>query len=307
MSQNITTLCASHIDSRVRWLRFLHLVRSWREQISPTGASFVIPFHLSVSTSPAHSHVVPIIERIAAQNKNFTAHIRTEPLTQFQHYALLAKELGIGAEEWVIFTDDDDTWAKNRAYSYSRALQNVSHIQKLDQVGAVKVIGPTDLSDGKPYDEATREENSMGEYVELSCRFRTFVEFFARIPPTLLRSRFCDLVFCRFVRWYSEFKTVVLRLPENVYIYPTDQSYSRITNHKGLSTGQIIKNNVQYYFALDPQRDGRAVTIEDVVRWAGRGVPDMSEEQVMRIVRQLWSCEEWTILRQVRDSLFSKN
>jgi hypothetical protein len=193
---------------------------------------------------------------------------------------------------------------KNRAYSYSRALQNVSHIQKLDQVGAVNVIGPTDISNGKRYDDVWREENSMGEYVELSCHFRTFAEFFTRVPPALLRSRYCDLVFCRFVRWYPEFKTVVLRLPDDVYIYPTDQSYSRITNHKGALHRAGHQDNVEYYFALDPQRDGRAVTIEDVVRWAGRGVPDMSEEQVMRIVRQLWSCEEWTILRQVRDSLF---
>jgi len=258
----------------------------------------------SVSTSPAHSHVVPIIERIAAQNENFTAYIRTEPLTQFQHYALLAKELGLNAEEWVIFTDDDDTWAKHRAYSYSHALQLVNDLQKTDQVGAVKVIGPIDISDGKPYDDVRREDNSMGEYVELSCRFRTFVEFFTRVPPALLRSRYCDLVFFRFVRRYPGLETFVLRSRENVYIYPTDQSYSRITNHEGLSTRQILKNNVEYYLASDPQRDGGAITVEDVVRWAKGGVPDMTDHQVTRIVRRLWSCEEWTVMRQARNVLF---
>jgi hypothetical protein len=262
MPRNITALCASHIDSRTRWLRFLNLLRSWREQVTPTGASFVIPLHVSVSTSPAHSHVVSTIERIAQQNENLLVHIRTDPLTQFQHYSLLAKELGLGAEEWVIFTDDDDTWAKHRAYSYSHSLQIVNDMKKLDQVGAVKVIGPTDISDGEHYDDVRREENSMGEYVELSCRFRTFGEFFARVSPALLRSRYCDLVFCRFVRRYPGLETSVLRLRENVYIYPTDQSYSRITNHKGLSIEQIIKDNVEYYLAFDPQRDGSRVTVD---------------------------------------------
>ena len=102
----LALLVASHVADHPRLSALVRCLAAIRGQVPAMHAAVFLSW--SAATSSLRDAVRHTIERAAIPL--LRAFERVEPLTQFEHYALLAQTAAgtLGDETWVCFSDDDD-------------------------------------------------------------------------------------------------------------------------------------------------------------------------------------------------------
>lgn len=120
--KTMIALCASHINSNLRFSYFQYMILSWSKQTHPCKLYISISFDYIYQVS-----VINFIQKEYTANnyKNLIFFIRDSKKTQFEHYeALLAENKETMCNEWIIFTDDDAIWHNTRVESYHSAIKH---------------------------------------------------------------------------------------------------------------------------------------------------------------------------------------
>ena len=188
--------CASHMDSDKRLNRFKLMLESWNTQ---TVVS-VIPLWISMSfeTKKLEQEVDKLIAEYAKVSP-LVLFKSTSKKSQFQHYAFLIEKIKshrkfkstLDAGFWIMFTDDDDTWEKDRVWRYALKIAVIDVNYKGMFVRAI----------GNTTDSKSTEGKHLGdfEYVNFVIPFQNLQCFLQRSSPELLKSSLADLYLVRFL------------------------------------------------------------------------------------------------------------
>jgi hypothetical protein len=170
----IIQLCASHIST---YQRMRSLVRQLDSIVSGQA-----PIWLSISCEPElRGEVCDVLDSY----KTITIRFRDCKLSQFQHYALLARE--IPKDAWCLMCDDDDLCHPSRVAWY------VAAITKNDECQSVFCCnGQLNLSF---HDSITFNKESIESYVStknIQFQFGSY-EYWMFATRSSMLQLFCDL------------------------------------------------------------------------------------------------------------------
>src|SRR5258708_7789844 len=159
----IVCFCASHIDSEKRLARFKLMLKSWKEQNLPTGdlSTWKRLAPLWISISYETTELETLTESVILKMTDVPMLIlkNKSRKTQFQHYLQLnkriQKEPGFESMSekgiWVLFTDDDDTWHRDRLENYRYYVDLVEYMAKSQRKFINKIVNclPNDQTGGQ--------------------------------------------------------------------------------------------------------------------------------------------------------------
>lgn len=228
----LIAMCASHLSSDTRLASLRAMLTSWAAQTRP------IPLHLSVSVATPQLEVA-VLELCASFQRDsasdgasdgvtplilqLTRHV-SGTLSQFQHYSVLTKLL-TGAQArtlcdlyvpteptFVLFSDDDDTWHPRRVEHFHAVLAESEKQGELPRIyAALEESGPNDagrlalevrLRQSAIASVSTRASSlaqTRREYYHFAVRLSCLADFVTRCDAQLLRHRFADCFFVRYL------------------------------------------------------------------------------------------------------------
>jgi hypothetical protein len=152
------------------------------------------------------------LERGPLRRVDLIVRRRDVRLTQFEHYKLLAEELMAerdAGKTWVIFTDDDDLWHPTRTAHYMKAIKGgvmnnsvyvcieaTAELTTKDQPETWEDVDAL-LASGRG--KVTRM-GQEGDYHSYGVRLSTLAHFTRECNETMMKHKFCDMGFWRYLR-----------------------------------------------------------------------------------------------------------
>lgn len=160
-------------------------------------------------------------------------------LSQFEHYKrtfdLVSLFFPIDST-WVMFSDDDDVWARDRRLQYQGAIVTASSFAIFDDVSSVFASNFVRIDDdmassvrAETAEDVTKlltehpQALSTLDFLASKCehwqycvRLGVIRDFFQRVPPKCLSGIFCDLTFITYVKGYDKGRgrTVQISIPD---------------------------------------------------------------------------------------------
>lgn len=242
LKPTLTYAIASHINALARGKRFLELLSSIERQ-TVRAESAIISISFYTPTTPTDLAVrADILQRLA--ELGFITLIQTSQLAQFEHYQRVMRHLrddrGFGRSNWLLFSDDDDLWHSERTEWYKKT----TRMPKFYDCGVVRSL----LDNG--------EQSTDGNYVDFAVQFSIFHEFFATIAsPEMLRHRFCDVRFKRFLLERGCAQVGAFCIDQPVYHWRKDASFTRNSDRQqGTDAFAAIESNLELFFATFSQQ-----------------------------------------------------
>jgi len=163
--------------------------------------------------------------------------VREHKTPQMRHIHLLYPELE-KRHKWIMFCDDDDTYANNRVekimqYIYSGLIQ-------CSQMTNKKLIGLYESTFGKDHREHRHE------YWCYCVNIEIIGNFYAKIVnhPDIIDNKCCDVIFAEYLR-RADSNLLYSRIDEQLYNY-------RVDNNNDSITGFIKGNQSKYTRTNDP-------------------------------------------------------
>jgi hypothetical protein len=220
---NLIALCGSHLGNliKIKWMD--EMINSWVSQ------SFHIPLYISVSLDES---VKSIFEHYVSNKWNsenmkaLTFFVSDTKISQFQHYKILCEKMmeKYSRNIWVMFTDDDDIWEKDRSLYYKTLINNLQKMGKENETSHIQI--PTycvnyknnfdDNYEMRNLDHITIGDSSHQhlDYWQFSCQIKYLKDFIDKASLNLLNDGFCNLYFVKYFysdktkayRWYTKDK-----------------------------------------------------------------------------------------------------
>ena len=253
---DMVCLCASHMNTLGRWERFMQMLTSWKEQ------TVEVPLIVSMSFEESVEDVISLPEM-----EGLTIIRQRRKMSQFEHYQALA-ELDWAEGTWVMFTDDDDLWHEARVDVYTTMLRGCKRqgvtpayivsktivvSERDDPPGLERAEDVTALYERgvirqKAFDKGDVAEMDVGNYVEYGVSVNTLRGYLDGISVELLKSKFCDLAFSRYLR--DGHDVIMCRLqPEGIpwlYFYRRDPGIGQVcVSLRGERFIRGLENNVE--------------------------------------------------------------
>jgi len=191
----LIAMCASHIADEQRVVTLVAMLHSWQAQ------TCLLPLLLSVSFAND-----ALKERVRGALGVFAnvplVTIERSRRSQFEHYAATVEELATvafaplkpvqdmllanpRAPVFVLFSDDDDAWDTKRAEIFGHILDERHATGELPTLYAVH--------------EEVDGDKTEAEYFHFCVRFSSFAAFVRRADPLLLKHRYADCYFRRYL------------------------------------------------------------------------------------------------------------
>lgn len=213
-------LCASYISNmiKIKWMN--EMIESWKFQ------SHHIPIYISISLDEKLKTIFNYYLENNWKIEDLNFIISEEKLSQFQHYKKLCDLLldKYSRTTWIIFTDDDDIWDKDRILYYKTLVDNLKKLDKENFISHIQI--PTHSVNYQ--DEFTKEYDIRNlnhidmyndshqhlDYWQFSCQLKYLKDFIERCDPSLLLDGYCNLYFTKYFynkqtpayRWYTKDK-----------------------------------------------------------------------------------------------------
>jgi hypothetical protein len=218
MTTNLISLCASHVSSptKIKWMN--EMIESWKNQ------THKIPLYINVSIEEK----VKILFDFYRENKwnydNLFIFVENEKTPQFMHYKKLCEKINsiYDRNTWVIFTDDDDIWDKDRSLYYKLIIEKcnkdsetcVSYVwictfcncsgENFDENYVIK----------NQFDNADTEKekgNKLQDYWQIGCQLKYLNDFIEKCDKETLSNGYCNLLFVKYfnktkraIKWNSK-------------------------------------------------------------------------------------------------------
>ena len=211
-------LCASYIGNlvKIKWMN--EMIESWKNQTHHVPLFISISLDGSVKTIFNHY----LEDKWKIDGLNFF--VSEEKLTQFQHYKKLCDLMleKYTRNTWIIFSDDDDIWDKDRILYYKTLVNNLQKLDKENSISHIQI--PThcvnfkdEFSDNYDTRNLSHIENKDSthqhlDYWQFSCQLKYLKEYIDRCDPKLLADGYCNLYFVKYFynnqtpvyRWYTK-------------------------------------------------------------------------------------------------------
>lgn len=115
----LVCLCASHIDTDFRILQLKNMLRSWNSQ------DHKILMIMSISCENfLHKEFEELMLYITKYNMLIVNNEKYQKKSQFVHYKIIAEKYSnILESKWIIFSDDDDIWLKQRSLVFCKLIK----------------------------------------------------------------------------------------------------------------------------------------------------------------------------------------
>ena len=203
---------ASHISSRDR---LDQLARTLQSILAQSPAPPLVAISWSATAELAAS-VREVLSRSEASGLPLQQLEQREPHSQFEHLRALTELHAVRPPSWILFSDDDDLWSERRHALYARecerapfAVRTVLCRRKMCPRYGVRGAMPVDAREARAmmrggfarYTDADlrdglhEDEHNMAEYFDFAVRYEVLARFFAEMPRTVTRHRYCDLGF----------------------------------------------------------------------------------------------------------------
>jgi hypothetical protein len=147
-TMNLYVLCASHIANREQLVYMNDMMISWSLQ--------TVEADIYISISCTYEMIL-FVEEFINKWKSTRCKIFEylgQKMSQFEHYNLLVDDLyWTGYKGYIMFTDDDDIWSKNRVEKYAEYIKNGAKIFRLSST--IKLY------------ESGMIRSAVAEYIEL--------------------------------------------------------------------------------------------------------------------------------------------
>jgi hypothetical protein len=213
-------LCASYLSSliKVKWMN--EMIESWKSQ------SHHVPLYISISIDENIKTIVNHYLEDKWKVEDLIFYVSEEKLTQFQHYQKLSNILleKHGRNTWIMFTDDDDIWEKDRILYYKTLIDNLKKLEKENSVSHIQIptfcVNFKDNFDSNytirnlEHIEAADFTHQHLDYWQFSCQLKYLIKFIEQASPVLLADGYCNIYFVKYFynkktpayRWYTKDK-----------------------------------------------------------------------------------------------------
>lgn len=221
------------------------MIESWRHQSCP------IPLYISVSVDEKFTDVFNCMMKIwdGDDYENLYICIPHKKTSQFANYKILANNLPIIDDEtWVIFTDDDDIWHKDRALVYKNAIVNDEEI--LYMWAQRHCMNNSATFDEKPIELITNDK--YGEYINYSCKMKTLRDFCNRASDFVMDSYLADMMFVKYLRLNNNKQIAEITIEDEtnwMYYYRCAENTNRncVQNNYYIDKLQLITEFAKNY------------------------------------------------------------
>jgi hypothetical protein len=292
-SSKIGIVIGSHISNSKRITYFEECLVSLVRQTIPVAIHVSISFETPELRTKTVETLMSNTELIAANR--IQLRIQASKTPQMRHIEILVNELA-GVHEWLMFCDDDDTYAPDRALKFaqviSKSLQDIEEINKAEQAVERQLIGAYESTFGKNHCEHRHEYWCYCVHIDV------LAQFYAKLAkyPDVLDDKCCDVLFAEHLRRSAPTK-LFARITDKLYNY-------RIDNNTDSITGVIQSNQPKYTNLVQaPPREQVGEWAEYVVYWNQYLYDNIQVYIHDTYLRTLVGCELDYILR----SEFMKN
>jgi len=238
---SIVCICASHVNNVFRLKCLKSMIQSWNEQ------AIKCPLYISMSYNDAMKQLV---ERIVSTLKydNLYITVQTLPLKQFEHYATLIKTIDTTIYKYVLFTDDDDLWHKNRLKHFCDGL---SQLQSFTQSwlslkvpmyvttsnpnhGRADCFTSQDVDDNFIKLEMHNDPSTISNYITYLFKIEVVKGFLQECNLLHLQHKYCDMLLLKYVKHCKNGVNLVYLIENNdwMYYYRHNNETKSITDTK---------------------------------------------------------------------------
>lgn len=231
---SLAGVLSSHVGDRARFLRLKACLKSVAQQSVRLDAFYVVWSAQDLLAA----EVEQLFADVAEQLRPTPLHVlrQTKRTSQFFDIKWLYDELISKCQSqdaWLLFTDDDDLWSKDRVKLYRATIGAYAPLgssQLVTAVCATHKVRPVHRSHVASCPEEVEEDLAAGrakhcggvhveeEFFDFACRSESLGAFLAMCNQETLLHPFCDLRFSRFLQEYYEGGKVIY--------FPTDKPNS---------------------------------------------------------------------------------
>jgi hypothetical protein len=218
MENQMIALCASHLSKpiKIKWMN--EMIESWNNQ------THKVPLHINTSIDDSVKTLFEYYKENKWNYENLFFYIEKEKTPQFVHYKKLCEKINniYNQNTWVIFTDDDDIWEKDRSLYYKLITKKCNKDEET-MVSYVWVCTFCNCSGGEfnenyviknQLDNKDTEKERGGklqDYWQISCQLKYFNDYINRCSEDLLKDGYCNLLFVKYfnfskraIKWNSK-------------------------------------------------------------------------------------------------------
>jgi len=240
LPDKICIIVASHITNPKRVLYLNECLASLVQQTIP------VAIYLSISFEDAELRDKTITT--IPESDILNLRIREQKAPQMRHIEMVCNEIK-DKYEWVLFCDDDDTYAPTRVERFAE------HIADLIGTGSTTIAGAYENTFHKDHREQRHE------YWCYCVNTRIILRFFNGLQqyPDVVENKCCDVLFAEYLRrLYPAF--LYARITGGLYSYRVEQNADSIT-------GVIKANQNKYSNIAEPPLAEDPAWAEYVISW----------------------------------------
>ena len=175
----LVCFCGVHINTDDEYLLLKEMLNSWTLQYLP------IPLYLSISNNSN----IDINLDDYVNNNNLHLYISDVKLSQFEHYKNIIDNNTISDTSWIIFTNFNDVWSRQRSCAYNTL---------------INLYNTTKFKDNKPIYIKYNYENVDINHNQYCCKYVDFINFILNIDNEILNNRICGLYFIKYLNLNDE-------------------------------------------------------------------------------------------------------
>lgn len=202
------------------------MIQSWNEQ------AIKCPLYISMSYNDAMKQVVErIVPTLEYDHLYIT--VQTLPLKQFEHYARLIKTIDTTIYKYVLFTDDDDVWHKNRLKHFCDGLSQLQSFTQswlsLKVPMYVTTTNPNqgladwftfqDVDDNVIGLETHNDPRTVSNYITYLFKIEVVEGFLQECNLLHLQHKYCDMLLLKYVKHCKKGVNIVYSIENNDWMY----------------------------------------------------------------------------------------
>jgi hypothetical protein len=177
----LVCFCGVYINNEDEYLLLKEMLNSWKYQYLP------ITLYLSISQNTN----INLNIDLEIYNDSEKLHIlfSDEKLSQFEHYKNIINNNKINSSSWIIFTNFNDVWGRQRSCAYNTL---------------INLYNTTKFKDKKPIYIKYNYENADINHNQYCCKYEDFTNFILKIDNEILNNRICGLYFIKYLNLNDE-------------------------------------------------------------------------------------------------------
>lgn len=260
MEENrIISLCASHLSKpiKIKWMD--EMIQSWNNQ------TYKIPLYINISIEEEVKTLFEYYKENKWNFENLTFYMEQEKTPQFMHYKKLCKKINeiYNKNTWIIFTDDDDIWDKDRSLYYKTIIEKCNKNEET-MVSYVWICTFCNCESGSfnnnyviknQFDNKDTEKERGGklqDYWQIGCQLKYLNDYISKCSDELLKNGYCNLLFVKYfnfskraIKWNSKDRE------RFVYYWRTeDKNDIKTKVHEVNNLQKKLKENIYVIFFL---------------------------------------------------------